>query len=93
MGRTKLQTRRWRPISRTTGDAILFFPSGSAGPAFLVTRNFIVLKQYNNSDAYALAVAHLSDRLRGLGPIRTHLAGSRLSTVTLGAGRLAAEIG
>ena len=52
------------------GDAILFFPSGSAGPAFLVTRNFIVLKQYNNSDAYALAVAHLSDRLRGLGPIR-----------------------
>ena len=53
------------------GDAILFFPSGSAGPAFLVTRNFIVLKQYNNSDAYALAVAHLSDRLRGLGPIRS----------------------
>lgn len=53
------------------GDAILFFPSGSAGPAFLVTSNFIVLKQYNNSDAYALAVAHLSDRLRGLGPIRS----------------------
>jgi membrane-bound lytic murein transglycosylase B len=52
------------------GDAILFFPSGAAGPAFLVTANFIALKQYNNSDAYALAVAHLSDRMRGLGPIR-----------------------
>lgn len=53
-----------------TGSAILFFPSGFAGPAFLVTANFIVLKRYNNSDAYALAVAELSDRLRGLGPIR-----------------------
>jgi membrane-bound lytic murein transglycosylase B len=54
-----------------TGDAILFFPSGATGPAFLVTANFIVLKQFNNSDAYALAVGELSDRLRGLGPIRT----------------------
>lgn len=52
------------------GGAILFFPSGGAGPAFLVTKNFIVLKRFNNSDAYALAVAELSDRLRGLPPIR-----------------------
>ena len=52
------------------GDAILFFPSGASGPAFLITQNFIVLKRYNNSDAYALAVGLLSDRLRGLGPIR-----------------------
>jgi hypothetical protein len=34
--------------------------------AFLVTDNFIVLKRFNNSDAYALAVAVLADRLRGL---------------------------
>jgi membrane-bound lytic murein transglycosylase B len=53
------------------GDAILFFPSGAAGPAFLVTQNFVVLKTYNNSDAYALAVAHLADRLYGIGPIRS----------------------
>jgi len=53
-----------------SGDAILFFPSGAAGPAFLVTDNFIVLKRFNNSDAYALAVGELSDRLRGLPPIR-----------------------
>jgi membrane-bound lytic murein transglycosylase B len=51
------------------GSAILFFPSGAEGPAFLVTANFLVLKRYNNSDAYALAVAELSDRLRGVGPI------------------------
>ena len=51
------------------GEAILFFPSGAAGPAFLVTDNFIVLKRFNNSDAYALAVGELSDRLRGRAPI------------------------
>jgi membrane-bound lytic murein transglycosylase B len=53
-----------------SGDAILFFPSGASGPAFLVTRNFIVIKSFNNSDAYALAVGTLSDRLRGLSPLR-----------------------
>jgi lytic murein transglycosylase len=52
------------------GVAIMFFPSGAAGPAFLVTDNFIVLKRFNNSDAYALAVGALSDRVRGLPPIR-----------------------
>lgn len=52
------------------GDAIMFFPSGASGPAFLVTSNFVVLKAYNNSDVYALAVSHLGDRIRGLGPIR-----------------------
>jgi membrane-bound lytic murein transglycosylase B len=53
-----------------TGDAILLFPSGSKGPAFLVTKNFEAIKRYNNSDAYALAAVHLADRLRGAGPIR-----------------------
>ena len=51
-------------------NAILFFPSGAGGPAFLVTDNFIAIKGYNDSDAYALAVAQLADRLRGVGPIR-----------------------
>jgi lytic murein transglycosylase len=53
-----------------SGNAILFFPSGAAGPAFLVTDNFVVLKRFNNSDAYALAVAALADRLRGLPAFR-----------------------
>jgi peptidoglycan lytic transglycosylase B len=53
------------------GDAILLFPSGAAGPAFLVGENFSVIKRYNNSDAFALAVGHLADRMRGSGAIRT----------------------
>ena len=58
-----------------TGDAILFFPSGHEGPAFLVTKNFETIKRYNNSDAYALAAVHLADRLRGAGPIRARWPG------------------
>jgi membrane-bound lytic murein transglycosylase B len=52
------------------GEAILFFPAGAGGPAFLITDNFTVIKRYNNSDVYALAVGHLADRIRGAGPIR-----------------------
>lgn len=42
--------------------------AGSQGPAFLMTRNFFVLKSYNNADKYALAVGHLADQLKGFGP-------------------------
>jgi membrane-bound lytic murein transglycosylase B len=54
----------------SAGEAILLFPSGYKGPAFLVTKNFEAVKRYNNSDAYALAAVHLADRMRGGGPIR-----------------------
>ncbi len=49
-------------------EAILFFPSGARGPAFLVTENFNVIKTYNISDVYALAILHLADRFRGAKP-------------------------
>ena len=52
------------------GRGILFFPAGAKGPAFIATDNFAVLKEYNNSDAYAIAVGHLADRLRGGRPIQ-----------------------
>ncbi len=51
------------------GNGILFFPAGARGPAFIVTPNYAVLKEYNNSDAYAVGVGHLADRLRGGAPI------------------------
>jgi lytic murein transglycosylase len=54
----------------SSGQGIIFFPSGAAGPAFIVTENFDVLKEYNNSDAYALAVGHLADRMHGGGLIK-----------------------
>jgi hypothetical protein len=47
------------------GEASLFLPGGARGPAFLVTDNYDVIKSYNSSDAYAMAVAHLGDRLVG----------------------------
>ncbi|HEY1474349.1 MAG TPA: lytic murein transglycosylase [Pseudolabrys sp.] len=54
----------------TTGEGILFFPSGAKGPAFVVTENYPVLIEYNNSDAYAISVGHLADRLKGGAPIK-----------------------
>jgi membrane-bound lytic murein transglycosylase B len=39
--------------------------AGAEGPAFLLMRNFFVIKRYNNSDFYALAVGLLTDRLAG----------------------------
>ena len=53
------------------GGGILFFPSGAKGPGFIVTPNYDVLKEYNNSDAYAIAVGHLADRLAGGGLFKT----------------------
>ena len=49
----------------------LYLPAGIKGPAFLMTRNYLVLKAHNFADSYALAVAHLTDRLKGAGPFVT----------------------
>lgn len=51
-------------------------PNGSlqpqpGGPRFATTENFRVIKRYNNSDAYAIGVGHLSDRIGGAGPLRS----------------------
>jgi hypothetical protein len=40
-------------------------PEGSYGPAFLTTKNYFVLKDYNFSDLYVLFVGHLADRIGG----------------------------
>jgi membrane-bound lytic murein transglycosylase B len=47
------------------GEAMLFLPVGVGGPAFLLGPNFFVLKAYNFSDAYAMAVSILADRIAG----------------------------
>ncbi len=43
--------------------ASLLQPEGIYGPAFLSTRNYFVVKEYNFSDLYVLFVGHLSDRM------------------------------
>ena len=53
------------PLPAGTTPAALLLPAGSDGPAFLVTRNFDALYSYNAAESYGLAIAHLSDRLRG----------------------------
>lgn len=77
----KLSIAQWKAmgLTRTSGSdfprpsdiAELKVPDGRNGPAFLVTKNFYVLKRYNNADKYALAVGLLADRLGGhSGPSR-----------------------
>ena len=58
-----------RAFANHGSKAVLKFPGGTKGPAFLMLRNFYVLKRYNNADKYALAVGHLADRIAGAGPI------------------------
>lgn len=54
---------------RPADPARFFLPAGGSGPAFLLLRNFDVIKRYNSSDSYALSVAHLADRLGGGGQL------------------------
>ncbi|MDP5359197.1 MAG: peptidoglycan-binding protein, partial [Paracoccaceae bacterium] len=51
------------------GEATLSTPTGAGGPAFLLFRNYDVIGRYNNAEAYIIGVGHLSDRIRGLGPL------------------------
>jgi lytic murein transglycosylase len=46
-------------------QAQLIAPSGAGGPLFLVFPNHFVIRQYNNSLAYALGVGLLADRFAG----------------------------
>ncbi|MEM8793259.1 MAG: lytic murein transglycosylase [Pseudomonadota bacterium] len=63
----------WRALGiETRGlpevEASVILPAGASGPAFLALPNFRVIKRYNNATSYALAVAHLADRIGGGGP-------------------------
>ena len=53
------------PILPADAQAGVLLPAGVTGPAFLVFRNFDAIYSYNAAESYALAIATLSDRLRG----------------------------
>ncbi|MDP3693296.1 lytic murein transglycosylase [Bradyrhizobium sp.] len=48
--------------------AYLLAPAGAEGPGFLMLQNFRVIMRYNPAEAYALAIGHFADRLRGGAP-------------------------
>ena len=52
------------PGKELSGEGFLMLPAGRHGPAFIVTPNFFVLKDYNMSDLYALFVGHVGDRIQ-----------------------------
>lgn len=56
-------------VTSGSGGAGIVQPQ-AGGPRFATTANFRTLKRYNNSDAYAIAVGHLADRIAGAPPLR-----------------------
>ena len=60
------------PKSEMNKRGSLLMPAGRLGPAFIVTPNFYVFKEYNESDLYALFVGHAGDRIQyGGTPFKT----------------------
>ncbi|PZO79707.1 MAG: lytic murein transglycosylase [Mesorhizobium amorphae] len=55
------------PRSERSREGFLLMPAGRSGPAFIVTPNFYVIKEYNESDLYALFIGHGADRIGGAG--------------------------
>lgn len=54
-----------KSFPRTVDQAYLIAPGGAGGPGFLMLLNFKAIMRYNPSEAYALAIGHFADRLRG----------------------------
>jgi peptidoglycan lytic transglycosylase B len=54
-----------KAFPRPDDRAYLLVPAGAQGPGFLMLQNFRVIMKYNPAEAYALAIGHLADRLRG----------------------------
>lgn len=51
------------PAHERAAPGMVLVPAGVHGPEFVVTPNFYVIKEYNNSDLYALFIGNLADRI------------------------------
>ncbi len=60
----------WTP-AETDEQAMLILPSGAKGPAFLALPNHYIIRKYNNSTAYALAVGLIADGIAGKPALKT----------------------
>jgi membrane-bound lytic murein transglycosylase B len=63
--RLGLKRANGQPFPATSDKAYLLAPAGAEGPGFLMLQNFRVIMKYNPAEAYALAIGHFADRLRG----------------------------
>ncbi len=54
-----------QPFPHPNEKAYLLAPAGAQGPGFLMLQNYRVIMKYNPAEAYALAIGHFADRLRG----------------------------
>lgn len=61
-GITRIDGKKWQQDDLAI-EARLLLPEGIGGSAFLVYRNFDIIKRWNNSDLYALAVGVLADNI------------------------------
>ncbi|PWE56280.1 lytic murein transglycosylase [Metarhizobium album] len=59
------------PSGEAKAESMMLLPAGRHGPEFIVSPNFYVIKEYNNSDLYALFIGNLADRIAfGSGPFK-----------------------
>src|ERR1700756_786341 len=59
------EARRRQAVPELRRDGL---SAGAEGPGFLMLQNFRVIMKYNPAEAYALAIGHFADRLRGAAP-------------------------
>lgn len=73
-GSTSYSLEKWQQLGikiinstdlNKNNQAKLILATDYQGPAFLVYDNFFIIKRWNNSTKYALAVGHLADRIIG----------------------------
>ena len=62
LGITRISGKAF-PANDLSADGMMLVPAGRNGPEFVVTPNFYVIKEYNNSDLYALFIGNLADRI------------------------------
>ncbi len=68
LGVSRADGQPWSDADKAA-DAQLIAPAGADGPIFLLFPNHFVIRKYNNSVAYALAVGLLADRIAGAPPL------------------------
>ncbi|MDQ0562908.1 lytic murein transglycosylase [Rhizobium mesoamericanum] len=62
LGVTRISGKAF-PSDEGKASGMMLVPAGRDGPEFVVTPNFYVIKEYNNSDLYALYIGNLADRI------------------------------